>query len=220
MVSATFGLKPLQRDRRHRHRQADRRRAVPAAEGRDERRAVPVGQAVASAATSTRASSSRTSTSRSAARRRSTRSASTAGRVFAKNEFESIDFQKVALRGRPQPRRRSTARSTTSTTVRLQATSTIDGDYPDLGVWLQRFGLPPIAASAARRRPDHHRTVRSRTRRSTRARRSPACRASTRCGSSDSTFHDGILDVEVLVGGPRRLAARHARASTSRRRCP
>ena len=45
----------------------------------------------------------------------------------------------------------------------------IEGDYPDLSVWLQRFGLPPLATSAGGGGIRSSSTGRSRTRRSTRS---------------------------------------------------
>jgi hypothetical protein len=78
-----------------------------------------------------------------------------AGRVFTKNDFELINFEKVQFKA-------GRSHATINGAIEYAASQTnpgtkeffyrdmrIVGDYPDLSVWLERFGLPPLVQSAS-----------------------------------------------------------------------
>ncbi len=66
------------------------------------------------------------------------------GRLFTDNAFESIQIEQVDIEAG-----RSRARFDGSVDTRTNNVDiTIDGNFPDLDVWLRRFGLPPLFSSA------------------------------------------------------------------------
>ena len=174
-LSATFGLKPLQRQRAGRDRQGDRRRrgscppigplgrflqgrlrAIGDVDEGFELREFDLALGATPSEKALRVHH---------------------GRLFTKDKFGSIRIENVyADAGKSHAR--STARSTST---KRHETCRIDGDFPDLDVWLQRFGLPALFKSAGGgvivisgplTRPT-----------STSTPRWPACRASTSSGS-------------------------------------
>ena len=180
-MSATFGLKPYNANASDRDRQADRRRAVPARPDRD------VGRPASSRAGCARAAMSTTG--------------------FALEDFDLALGATRDRQGAARPPAAGCSRTTTSTRSRSRrsasrpasshamfdgkvdidderrSTIAIDGDFPDLDVWLKRFELPPLFARARggggdRASPATASPVADRSA-ADGHRRSPACRAST-----------------------------------------
>jgi hypothetical protein len=121
------------------------------------------------------------------------------GRVFAKNDFEYIDFQKVHFRAGANQAMIS-GPIVWEKDQFVYKNVEITGDYPELGKWLVRFGLPPIAASAGGggsiilNGPVTNPTINARTTLS-----GVPCLDKVRIDSS--TFHDGILDAKFSTAG-------------------
>lgn len=68
------------------------------------------------------------------------------GRIFTKNDFEWIQFQKVHFdAGRNHAVINGLIEYVADQFVYKNLN--IEGDYPELGIWLQRFGLPPLFQS-------------------------------------------------------------------------
>jgi translocation and assembly module TamB len=124
------------------------------------------------------------------------------GRIFAKNDFEWIDFQKVHFdAGRNHAVINGPIEWVKDQFVYRNVE--ISGEFPDLGVWLQRFGLPAIAQSATGaggggsiilNGPVTNPTINART-----TLAGVPCLDKVRI--EESTFHDGILDVRFSSGG-------------------
>lgn len=122
------------------------------------------------------------------------------GRVFAQNEFEQIQFQKIHFdAGRTHAVIDGAIEYVHDEFVYRNLR--IDGDAPDLAMWLQRFGLPAFAQSLSSgggtiilNGPVTNPTINAR-----------ATLAGVPCLDKlkidDSTFHDGILDVKFSSAG-------------------
>ena len=122
------------------------------------------------------------------------------GRVFAQNEFEQIQFQKIHFdAGRTHAVIDGAIEYVNDEFVYKNLR--IDGDAPDLAVWLQRFGLPAFATSLSSgggtiilNGPVTNPTINAR-----------ATLAGVPCLDKlkidDSTFHDGVLDVRFSSAG-------------------
>jgi translocation and assembly module TamB len=122
------------------------------------------------------------------------------GRVFAKNDFDWIDIQKVKFEaGRTHAVFNGPIENVDG---QYNANVRIDGDAPDAAVWLQRFGLPALFTSLGGpgggtiiiHGPLTHPTINVRT---------PL--AGVPCLDKvmidDSAIHDGILDVKFSSSG-------------------
>ncbi len=66
------------------------------------------------------------------------------GRLFTDNNFGTIQFDKVDVEAGRSKARFDGQVDTRTTVVDM----TIDGSFPDLDVWLKKFGLPPLFRSA------------------------------------------------------------------------
>ncbi|MFT3699589.1 MAG: translocation/assembly module TamB domain-containing protein [Kofleriaceae bacterium] len=66
------------------------------------------------------------------------------GRLFTENDFDTIGIQKVAI----EAGRSHAVFDGFVDAVKQTLSITIDGDFPDLDMWLRRFGLPQFAKSA------------------------------------------------------------------------
>ncbi|MEO8840903.1 MAG: translocation/assembly module TamB domain-containing protein [Kofleriaceae bacterium] len=66
------------------------------------------------------------------------------GRIFTENDFDTIGIQRVAI----EAGRSHAVFDGLVDAVKATLSITIDGDFPDLDVWLRRFGLPQFAKSA------------------------------------------------------------------------
>src|SRR3569623_805151 len=124
------------------------------------------------------------------------------GRVFAKDEFDHIELQKLHF----EAGRSHAVIDGAIDYVKdefVYKNLAIEGDYPDLSVWLQRFGLPPIALSMGGgpgggqiilNGPVTNPTINAK-----------ATLAGVPCLDKvridDSTFHDGILDARFSSSG-------------------
>lgn len=67
------------------------------------------------------------------------------GRLFTPNSFDSIHIENVQVEA---GRSRATFDGTINVLHEEIESLTIDGDFPDLGTWLKRFGLPAFVTSA------------------------------------------------------------------------
>jgi hypothetical protein len=70
------------------------------------------------------------------------------GRVFAQNDFADIDIQKVRIEANKSHALVDGGLAYVEPDGYQYKRLEIRGEFPDLDVWLKRFGLPPIATSA------------------------------------------------------------------------
>jgi hypothetical protein len=66
------------------------------------------------------------------------------GRIFTQNDFDTVGIQKVAIEAGKSHAVFDGYVDTIKQTLDIR----VDGDFPDLDVWLKRFGLPAFATSA------------------------------------------------------------------------
>jgi len=66
------------------------------------------------------------------------------GRIFTSNDFDTVGIQRVAI----EAGRSHAIFDGTVDTVKETLNVRVDGDFPDLDVWLKRFGLPAFATHA------------------------------------------------------------------------
>ena len=66
------------------------------------------------------------------------------GRLFTNNDFDCIDIDKVNIEAGRSHARVDGWVDTVKSTLHVA----VDGEFPDLKVWLERFGLPALATSA------------------------------------------------------------------------
>ena len=66
------------------------------------------------------------------------------GRIFTNNDFDTIGIQRVAVEAGKSHAVFEGSVDTEKQTLDVR----VDGDFPDLDVWLQRFGLPAFATKA------------------------------------------------------------------------
>jgi hypothetical protein len=66
------------------------------------------------------------------------------GRIFTSNDFDTVGIQRVAV----EAGRSHAVFDGTVDTVKQTLNVRVDGDFPDLDVWLKRFDLPAFATSA------------------------------------------------------------------------